>query len=289
VRKQQPMMSLGNATRAMTPQTREPLASSRREDGSATPVADWPTTILGGLPIARAGLEESAQGFIDHALAARGMNARPLYSTSANGQVIAMCAKDPALRALMLQADQVHADGMPMVLFSKLYSSHPVTERVATTDLVHAVARKAAQAGVSFYFLGATEEVNAKAVDAMSKAYPGLIFAGRRNGYFRPEDEDDVIADITKARPDILWIGLGVPSEQKFVLRNVERLRGVGIIKTSGGLFDFVSGKNRRAPQWMQRAGLEWVYRLWLEPRRLAVRYLLTNPVALHALIRNSQ
>lgn len=256
---------------------------------SPSDISDWPTTILGGLPIVRAGLEESAQGFVDHALAARGMSARPLYSTSANGQVIAMCAQDPALMALMLQADQIHADGMPMVMFSKLYSSKPVLERVATTDLVHAVARKAEAAGVSFYFLGGTEEVNAKAVDAMHKTYPNLTIAGRRNGYFTPEQEEAVIADIVRACPDILWVGLGMPLEQKFVLRNLDRLSGIGIVKTAGGLFDFVSGKNRRAPKWMQRAGLEWAFRLWLEPRRLAIRYLLTNPIALQALIRHSQ
>jgi exopolysaccharide biosynthesis WecB/TagA/CpsF family protein len=252
-------------------------------------IAGWATTRLGGLPIVRAGLEDSAQRFIDHALSVRGTGARPLFSTSANGQVIAMCAKDAAQLQLLLSADQIHADGMPMVMYSRLFSKEPVRERVATTDLVQAVASKAEDAGVSFYFLGGTEEVNARAVEAMRKAYPRLVFAGRRNGYFRPDEEPGIVADIAKARPDILWVGLGVPLEQKFVLRNLERLRGVGIVKTSGGLFDFVSGKNRRAPQWMQRAGLEWAFRLLLEPRRLAVRYLLTNPVALYTLIRDSR
>ena len=248
-----------------------------------------PTTLLGGLPIVRAGIEESAQGFIDHALIARGKGWRPFYSTSANGQVIALCAKQPAFRDLILSADQIHADGMPMVLFSTMYSKHPVVERVATTDLVHAVARKAEKAGVSFYFLGGTEEVNAKAVEVMRANHPRLIFAGRRHGYFSAEEEAGVLEEIRRVKPDILWIGLGVPREQEFVSRNIERLRGVGVIKTSGGLFDFVSGKNKRAPMWMQRVGLEWACRLWLEPKRLAWRYIITNPIALHALLRNSQ
>src|SRR5690606_24880736 len=100
------------------------------------------------------------------------------------------------------------------------------------------------------------------------------------NGYFKRDDEDAVVAEINAARPDIMWLGLGVPLEQQFVARNLDRLTGVGLVKTSGGLFDFISGKNKRAPGWMQACGLEWLYRMWLEPRRLAMRYLTTNPQA---------
>ncbi len=249
---------------------------------------EWPTSLLGRLPIAQADIETSAAGFVAHALAARGTGTRPCYSTSANGQVLALCGNDPEFLKLMLAADQIHADGMPMVLYSRLLSKNPLPERVATTDLVHAVARRAEQVGVSFYFLGAGEEVNAKAVEAMQKAYPKLVFAGRRNGYFKPDEEDVVVAEINAAKPDILWIGLGVPLEQRFVSRNIDRLTGVGVIKTSGGLFDFLSGRNSRAPAWMQSAGLEWIYRAWLEPRRLAMRYLTTSPQAISALIRHS-
>lgn len=253
------------------------------------PMSEWPTGLLGRLPITQTDIETSAAGFIAQALAARGGGRRPFYSTSANGQVLALCGKDPEFLGLMRGADQIHADGMPMVLYSRRFSKTPLPERVATTDLVHAVARRAEAAGVSFYFLGASEEVNARAVEAMQKAYPKLVFAGRRNGYFKPEDEDAVIAEVNAAKPDILWIGLGVPLEQRFVSRNINRLTNVGLIKTSGGLFDFLSGRNSRAPAWMQSAGLEWIYRAWLEPRRLAMRYLTTNPQAISALIRHSR
>lgn len=249
---------------------------------------EWPTTTLGRLPIACVDIETTAAAFVRHALAKRGRPGRPFYSTSANGQVLAMCGDDPEFLRLMLAADQIHADGMPMVTYSRLFTSRPLPERVATTDLVHAVAREAEKAGATFHFLGATEEVNQRAVDAMQKAHPGLVFAGRRNGYFTREDEEALVAEINAAAPDILWIGLGVPLEQQFVERNIDRLVNVGIIKTSGGLFDFLSGKNRRAPRWMQKAGLEWAFRAWLEPRRLAMRYITTNPQALSALIRHS-
>jgi exopolysaccharide biosynthesis WecB/TagA/CpsF family protein len=93
-----------------------------------------------------------------------------------------------------------------------------------------------------------------------------------------------VIELVNTARPDILWLGLGVPAEQVFAVRNRSRLR-VGLIKTSGGLSDYISGKTARAPDWMRRAGLEWAFRTYLEPRRLAGRYLATNPHALFLLL----
>lgn len=252
------------------------------------PMTEWPTTYLGRLTIAQVDARISAHGFAAEAMSRRGTGGRPFYSTSANGQVLALCGKDEGFLELMRGADQIHADGMPMVLYSKYFSKRPLPERVATTDLVHEVAEIAQESGLTFYFLGASEEVNASAVEKMKSLYPNLKFAGRRNGYFKRDQEEQVIAEINAAKPDILWIGLGVPLEQQFVARNIDRLTGVGVIKTSGGLFDFLSGKNSRAPNWMQRAGLEWIYRIWLEPRRLAMRYITTNPQAIGALIRHS-
>ena len=249
----------------------------------------WPSVPLGGLPIVLSTIDESADCFIRHVLGARGGNKRPFYSTSANGHVLALCARSSELRNLMMEADQIHADGMPMVLYSKLFSKTPLAERIATTDLVHAVAKRAEEADVSFYFLGGSEQVNAEAVAASHHLYPRLRIAGRRNGYFRPDEEDDVVAEIRAKRPDILWVGLGFPLEQEFISRNLEKLSGVGLVKTSGGLFDFLSGKNPRAPQWVQRAGLEWAYRMFNEPRRLTLRYVMTNPLAIYALLRYSR
>jgi len=247
------------------------------------------TTRIGGLPITLHDRDESARRFIDIALAARGTNGLPFYSTSANGQVIALAGHDAAFRNLLLSADEIHADGMPMVFLSRLFSRSALRERVATTDFVHDVAKRAEAAGVSFYFLGGAPEVNERAVAAMQAAYPRLVFAGAHHGYFPAETEAEIVAQIAAVKPDILWIGFGVPLEQHFVARNRERLRGVGVIKTSGGLFDFLSGKNSRAPQWMQQMGLEWLYRTILEPRRLLVRYLKTNPVALWQIMFHSR
>jgi exopolysaccharide biosynthesis WecB/TagA/CpsF family protein len=245
-----------------------------------------PFITLGQLPISVIDRAASARLMIDIALARRGSDRAPTVITSANGQVLSMCARDPAVRDLFLSADLIHADGMPLVFASRLKCRTPLPERVATTDLFHDVARLAEASGASFYFLGGTRAVIEQAVHNVRQLYPRLAIAGFRHGYSRrSDDEDRVIADVNAARPDILWVGMGAPIEQAFSSRAARRLSNVGLIKTSGGLFDFLAGKNRRAPAWMQAAGLEWLHRAAIEPRRLLWRYLMTNPHALYLLL----
>jgi exopolysaccharide biosynthesis WecB/TagA/CpsF family protein len=247
---------------------------------------DVPVATIGGLPIAIIDRARSAQLMIDVALARRDTGKRPLLVTSANGQVLSLCARQASIRELFLQADLIHADGMPMVLVSRFLEKQPLPERVATTDLFHDVARLAPERGVRFFLLGATRPVVNRAAKRVRALYPDLDIVGQDSGYLRREGDEERIVDvINAARPDILWLGLGAPAEQAFAVRNRDRLTNVGLIKTSGGLFDFLSGKNARAPAWMQNIGLEWAYRIYLEPRRLAGRYLLTNPHAMFLLL----
>ena len=131
----------------------------------------------------------------------------------------------------------------------RAFSTWPLPERVATTDLFHDTAIVAQQRGASIYLLGATKAVVDQAVRRTRELYPDLKIAGYGSGYLRRDgDEERIIADINQAQPDILWLGLGAPAEQSFAARNRDKLHGVGLIKTSGGLFDFLSGKNTRAP-----------------------------------------
>jgi exopolysaccharide biosynthesis WecB/TagA/CpsF family protein len=155
--------------------------------------------------------------------------------------------------------------------------------------LFHDVAKAAQTCGATFYLLGATGSIIEQTIRRVRTLYPGLRIVGYRDGYFGRDQESAVVEAINAARPDILWLGLGAPSEQFFAMRNRHRLRNVGLIKTSGGLFDFLSGKNRRAPDWMQAVGLEWAYRIFLEPRRLVARYAMTNPHALFLLLTRTQ
>ena len=167
---------------------------------------------------------------------------------------------------------------------SRLKSSTPLPERVATTDLFHVVARKAEAAGLTFYMFGADEAENAAAVANVQKMYPDLKIVGYSHGYLRGEALRAKVDEINRLAPDYLWVALGVPYEQAFVEDFTPHLSNVGVIKTSGGLFNFLSGSRARAPQWMQTVGLEWAWRIWLEPRRLFWRYLTTNPRALYLL-----
>lgn len=248
---------------------------------------DWPIVSLARLPIVDVGIDDTADDFIRRASLPRSLDDQPFYSTSANGQVIALCRKDKQFENSLRYADQIHADGMSLVLFSRWFGPRKLHERVATTDLVHAIAKRAEKSGARFYFLGGSEENNRLAVEEMQRQYPKLVFAGRRNGYFKPEEENGVIEDVIASNTDILFVGFGIPLEQHFVSRNLEKLTSVAVIKTCGGLFDFLSGKNSRAPQWMQDMGFEWLYRAILEPRRLGKRYLLTNPIAIYALLKH--
>jgi N-acetylglucosaminyldiphosphoundecaprenol N-acetyl-beta-D-mannosaminyltransferase len=240
---------------------------------------------IGGLPIALINRANSAELMLDAALRRRGSTLPPLIFTSANGQVLSMSARHKPVRDLFLAADLIHADGMPLVMVSRLFHKQPLPERVCTTDLFHDVARVAPSRGARMFLLGATKEVIDEAARRIRRLYPELDLAGHASGYMRrQEDEERTIELINAAQPDILWLGLGIPAEQAFAVRNRNRLR-VGLIKTSGGLFDYISGKNARAPAWMQHAGLEWAFRTYLEPRRLAGRYLATNPHALFLLL----
>jgi len=239
---------------------------------------------IGGLPIAVTNRARSARLMIDIARAPRSASRLPLVVTSANGQILSMCARDPDVRSLFMQADLVHADGTSLVLASQLLCRNPLPEQVATTDLFHDVARLAQNAGVTFYFLGATDAILRHAMRQSRLLYPRLRIVGHRNGCFSAAEEPAVVDAINAARPDILWVGMGAPRELAFALRNRHRLPGVGIIKTSGSLFDVLSGRTR-APNWMPAAGLEWAFRTLLEPRHLAGRYLVANPHALLLLL----
>ncbi|MBV9911020.1 MAG: WecB/TagA/CpsF family glycosyltransferase, partial [Sinobacteraceae bacterium] len=156
--------------------------------------------------------------------------------------------------------------------------------RSATTDFIHDAATAAAANGLSFFLLGGSERVNGRCAAALMEPYRELRIAGRHDGFFRREDEEAICQAINASSADVLWVGLGVPLEYEFCVRNRHRLN-VGWIVTCGGCFNFIVGDYRRAPGWMQACSLEWLYRLLREPRRLFWRYAVTNPLALFALL----
>jgi exopolysaccharide biosynthesis WecB/TagA/CpsF family protein len=241
--------------------------------------------LLGGLKTACLTRDALCRLMLVDCLAARQAESHPPKLVFAsNGHAIALSAQDAGFRQTFTQADIIHADGQAAVFASRLLTNTPVPERSATTDFIHDAAKAGAEHGLRFFLLGATEEANAEAARILSESYPGLQIVGRLHGYFGEFEEDEIVDEINLTQPDVIWVGLSVPREYEFAVRNRARLKA-GWLVTCGGCFNFVTGAYRRAPGWMQKAGLEWLYRLAREPKRLFWRYAVTNPLAVFLLL----
>ncbi|MBV8976637.1 MAG: WecB/TagA/CpsF family glycosyltransferase [Alphaproteobacteria bacterium] len=243
--------------------------------------------LVGGLATACVSRRQLGRLMVGDCLAARQGRRRPKLVFAANGHAVAMAGADRGFRKTFEAADLVHADGAPVVFASKLTGA-PIPERSATTDFLHDAAEMAQAHGLAFFLLGASEEINAACAATLNAAYPTLAIAGRRHGYFGEQEEAAICEEINRSGADVLWVGLGVPFEYEFCARNRDRLKA-GWIVTCGGCFNFAAGIYRRAPGWMQRLGLEWLHRLWREPKRLFWRYALTNPVAAFLLLTRTR
>ncbi len=212
----------------------------------------------------------------------------PKLAFSMNGQALSLCSTSDEFKSAMMNADYIQADGQSLIIASRLIDSrNSLPERIATTDFFHDAAEVATANNLKFYFLGASEEMISAAVAEVRKTYPDLNVVGYRNGYFDIKDEEEICNAITESGADVLWVGMGKPKEQLFCIRNRERLKGVSWIKTCGGLFDFLCGRNKRAPQWVQDVGLEWAHRTLSDPRRFLWRYLTTNVHTIYLLLKN--
>lgn len=242
--------------------------------------------VVGGIvTIRRTRTQMAVQMLADHSEVARGHLTHPRVVTSSNGYVIARFHAEPSFRRLITQADIVDADGMPLIFATKLLCKSPLVERVATTDFIHDAAQAAIGNDLKFYFLGGKPGIALRAADNLRAIHDGLDIVGLRHGYFKPEEEESICAEIRALDTDVLWVGLGSPYQEAFAIRNRERLKGLTWIRTCGGLFDHCAGTVTRAPQWMRQAGLEWLHRAMKEPVRLGGRYLVTNPLAAYHLL----
>lgn len=186
---------------------------------------------------------------------------------------------DVTLREIHNAAGMVTPDGMPMV-WSAHRAGAPDVERVCGRDLLLEASRAAANRGWKIFFYGGKEGVPERLADRLRRRYPGLEVVGCYSPPFRPltHDEDaQIVERINALAPDIVWVGLSTPKQEQWMAEHVGRLDApvmVGI----GAAFDMHAGDARCAPRWMQRAGLEWLFRLIQEPRRLWRRYLGNNP-----------
>jgi N-acetylglucosaminyldiphosphoundecaprenol N-acetyl-beta-D-mannosaminyltransferase len=191
---------------------------------------------------------------------------------------------NPILRDDVAGSDLVGIDGMGIVIAARWFGL-PVPQRVAGIDLFREVLGVCAREGFRPFLLGATPEVLDKAASAIKTEYPSLQFAGLRDGYFKPEQEDEVVEQIVASKADCLFIGMPTPRKERFLARYRDRL-GVPFIMGVGGSFDVVAGHVSRAPRLLQSWGMEWLYRVYQEPGRMWWRYAKTNTLFAIILIR---
>jgi N-acetylglucosaminyldiphosphoundecaprenol N-acetyl-beta-D-mannosaminyltransferase len=195
--------------------------------------------------------------------------------------------RDPELLAIHNRSGLTTPDGMPMVWASRRAGAKHVT-RVYGPDLMLAVCEHGLARGWSHFFYGGGDGVADLLAERLSARFPGLEVAGCFTPPFRPmtEQEDaDLVALLNERPPDIVWVGLSTPKQERWMAAHVGRVQAAALIGV-GAAFDMHAGLLPQAPAWMQRAGLEWLYRLMKEPRRLWRRYLANNPRFLLAILR---
>jgi len=191
---------------------------------------------------------------------------KPRHIVTANAEIVYKAHREKDFFGLLENADLVTADGAGVVLAARLLGC-PLPERVTGIDLVYRIFRLAEEKGWGLYFLGASQDVVEKAVLNTLSKHPRMRVAGFSHGYYSQEETPQVVSNINKAGPDILLVALGSPKQEMFIRQYIKEL-DVPVSIGVGGTFDILAGTARRAPDWMRRYGLEWLYRLYREPRR---------------------
>jgi N-acetylglucosaminyldiphosphoundecaprenol N-acetyl-beta-D-mannosaminyltransferase len=208
------------------------------------------------------------------------------YVCHANVHGVIEAWRDPALRRIYNRAGLTVADGMPLVWVGH-WRGHRSVRRVYGPDLMLALAARAAVTGHRCYLYGGSPGVAHTLAATLSRQFPGLRVVGTDAPPFRPlsdEEDDAAVRRINAAHPDIVWVGLGCPRQERWMATHRDRLAAAVLVGV-GAAFDFHAGRVPQAPRWLMRLGLEWLFRLFQEPRRLWRRYLLYNPLFVALLI----
>ena len=208
------------------------------------------------------------------------------YITACNVHAVVTAHDDPALCAAENGAVLTLPDGKPLTLVQRR-RGHADAGHVPITALMERVLAESAACGYRHYFYGSTERTQALLCERLNRDYPDAIVAGSEASVFRPltrEENDALVERINAAEPDFVWVGLGAPRQELWMAQNAGALNALAL--GVGGGFDVLAGNVKRAPRWMQRLCLEWLFRLMQEPKRLFRRYLLTNTRFLYLLGR---
>jgi N-acetylglucosaminyldiphosphoundecaprenol N-acetyl-beta-D-mannosaminyltransferase len=208
-------------------------------------------------------------------------NGRRGYVAITNVHSVSEAQHDPELRDILNNALLATPDGMPLVWMGWL-QGHRSTRRVYGPDLVLNLCEHSRKHGFSHFFYGGKPGLSSQLADVLQIRFPGLRVAGTFSPPFRPlnQDERNALAkQVAETRPDFFWVGIGMPKQEKFMAEYMAILPEAKIFIGVGAAFDFFTGQVKQAPRWMMRTGLEWLFRLFQEPRRLWRRYLIYNPL----------
>lgn len=261
----------------MPPQGCDSKQHSQTQTDSAPPVA-----VILGIPFHNVSFTDTVEWVRD-----RVHSRRPGYIATANMDFVTQAWRDPELQRILLEADLVVADGIPIVWLSRLLG-HPLKERVTGSDLVPLLAELASRENFSIYGLGGAEGVAEKALGKLSARFPGMRIAGFHSppkADIIDMDNPGILARIAAANPDILLVAFGGPKQEKWCNMHI-RQWNVPVAIGIGGSLDFLAGVQTRAPHWVQRLALEWLWRMFSDPRRLFVRYVSNIAFFLAAVVR---
>jgi N-acetylglucosaminyldiphosphoundecaprenol N-acetyl-beta-D-mannosaminyltransferase len=188
---------------------------------------------------------------------------------------------DTSFRQILNRSFLNTTDGMPLVWLAKHHVGASGIERVYGPDLMLQLFEATQDGSVSHFFYGGAPGVAEELKAKLETRFPGVRIVGTHCPPFRPlnsEEESDLIAKVSETKPDLMWVGLSTPKQERFMAQYLSKL-DVAVMLGVGAAFDFHSGRVRQAPRWIQRSGFEWLYRLCSQPRRLGRRYLINNPL----------
>lgn len=213
---------------------------------------------------------------------------KPSFIVTPNADHTVMLQKDKLFLEIYNSADLVLADGMSLIFASKILKT-PIKEKISGSDLFPVLCRVAAEKGHKLFFLGGRPGACATAAEKMKENYSKLIITGTYSPPFGFEHDKQELVKINKmikkANPDILFVGLGAPKQEKWIYKNYKDI-GVPVSIGCGVTFEFFAGMVKRAPKWMQQCGLEWFWRLIQEPKRLWRRYLIEDTAFIRLIIK---
>lgn len=191
---------------------------------------------------------------------------QPHQIVTANAEIIYQASKNEKMRTVINQAQMVTADGSGVVWASRQLGE-PLEQRVTGIDLVNSICEKSAQDKWKIYILGSAPGVAATAAVNIRDKFPGCNIVGTHHGYFNAKEEKQILEELGQLKPDVLFVALGAPKQEYWIAEHLPKL-GIPVGMGIGGSMDVLSGNVKRAPKWMQKLSLEWLYRLLIQPKR---------------------